>query len=217
MDGQDYVGDIYVVDDLYMEQEDIILGTDLLCGVGRFLLIGDNKCTIVPSLAESAEANKIYANDLISEFKECFAESMDCLGVSNTVTMEIHLTTQQPISQRVCRIPFAKRPIVTEMIQNLLKHKIIRHSTSPYSSQLVIVKKSSGEDRLCVDYRQLNAATIRHPHPMPVIEDSQDNDISQYSISCQGTIKSQYTTTPKNILHSIRTKDTTSSGGCRLV
>lgn len=171
VDGQQYAGDMLVVDDDRLEGEDVLLGTNILCGVGRFIVIGNNTCSIVPSLAEFATANQHHANELINEFGQCFAESLDHLGQSNAAAMEITLTTEAPFAQRACRIPFAKRHTVTTMINELLEHGIIKHSQSPYASQLVLVKKPSGEDRLCIDYRQLNAVTVRHPYPMPVIEE----------------------------------------------
>lgn len=171
IEGQEYTGELYVVDDDHLECEDVLLGTDILCGVGRFILIGENTCKIVPSLSEYAEANRSHASQLIDEFAQCFAESLSKIGKASQVALEIKLTTQQPFNQRGCRIPFAKRPGVTEMTNELLKNDIIEHSNSPYSSQLVIVKKANGEDRLCVDYRQLNAVTVRQPYPMPVIDE----------------------------------------------
>ena len=49
---------------------------------------------------------------------------------------------------------------------------IIRPSQSPYTSQVVIVRKKTGEIRLCVDFRALNAVTIRDSFPLPRIEEA---------------------------------------------
>jgi hypothetical protein len=47
---------------------------------------------------------------------------------------------------------------------------MIKESTSPFASPALLVKKKSGEWRLCVDYRRLNAYTIKNKFPMPIIE-----------------------------------------------
>lgn len=91
--------------------------------------------------------------------------------MAKTTSMQIELTTTQPISRRGCRIPFAQRSNVTKMVNELLASGIITHSNSPYTAQLVIVKKTTGEDRMCVDYRPLNAVTVKHAFPMPIVEE----------------------------------------------
>lgn len=65
----------------------------------------------------------------------------------------------------------AKRATVNAIIDELLELNIIRHSTSPYASPIVLMKKQKGEDRLCVDYRQLNAITVKQPYPMPIVKE----------------------------------------------
>ena len=47
----------------------------------------------------------------------------------------------------------------------------IRPSVSPWGSLVLFVKKKDGTMRLCIDYRQLNAVTIRNKYPLPRIED----------------------------------------------
>jgi hypothetical protein len=64
--------------------------------------------------------------------------------------------------------------VVEEMVKELLTNKEIRHSTSPYSSPALAVTKKDKTWRLCTDFRQLNALTIKNKFPIPVIEDLLD-------------------------------------------
>jgi hypothetical protein len=48
---------------------------------------------------------------------------------------------------------------------------MIKESTSPFASPALLVKKKIGDWRLCVDYRRLNAYTVKNKFPLPVIEE----------------------------------------------
>ena len=53
----------------------------------------------------------------------------------------------------------------------MLDMGVIRKSSSPYASPVVIVKKKDGSNRICVDYRKLNKVTISDPEPTKISED----------------------------------------------
>lgn len=64
----------------------------------------------------------------------------------------------------------AREDIISELIQS----EEIKVSDSPYLSPAVMVRKRDGSWRMCVDYHQLNAQTIKNKFPMPIIEDLLD-------------------------------------------
>ncbi|GBN74107.1 Transposon Ty3-I Gag-Pol polyprotein, partial [Araneus ventricosus] len=72
------------------------------------------------------------------------------------------------------RFPIIEKEIINEQIEQYLKDKIIRPSTSEYSSPVVLVKKKDGSSRLCIDYRRLNKITVREHFPLPLIDDLLD-------------------------------------------
>ena len=55
---------------------------------------------------------------------------------------------------------------------NLLETGVLRESKSPYASPVVLVRNKDGSLRICVDYRRLNAKTIRDSYPIPRITDT---------------------------------------------
>ena len=70
------------------------------------------------------------------------------------------------------QIPVQLQQEVRKCLESWLKQGIIRPSKSPYASQVVIVHKKSGEIQLCVDFRKLNAISIRDSFPLPRIEEA---------------------------------------------
>ena len=63
---------------------------------------------------------------------------------------------------------------VREHLQQLLDSGVIRLSHSPWSSNVVLVKKKDWSLRLCIDFRQLNSRTVKDSYVLPRIEELLD-------------------------------------------
>ena len=113
--------------------------------------------------------------DLISKNHDIIAEKMTQLGKSRRVKHEIKTGTHPPVFTPPRRTVRATQHIIQQNVEEMLLHKIIRPSVSPYSSPVVLVPKKSGEKRFCIDYRKLNSITEKNKYPLPRIEDTKDN------------------------------------------
>ena len=56
-------------------------------------------------------------------------------------------------------------------LKELLDLGLIRPSVSPWGAPVIFIRKKDGSWRLCIDYRQLNKATIKNQYPLPRIDD----------------------------------------------
>lgn len=81
----------------------------------------------------------------------------------------------KPIKQPPRRVPLAFAEAEKECITQLEKQRVIRKSTSPWASPIVLVRKKNGKVRPCVDYRRLNAVTEPDAFPLPRIQDCLDS------------------------------------------
>lgn len=61
-----------------------------------------------------------------------------------------------------------------EITNDLLNKGVIRESDSDFASPVLLVKKSDGTDRLCVDFRALNEIIEKDRYPLPLIQDQLD-------------------------------------------
>ncbi|KAJ0585747.1 putative nucleotidyltransferase, Ribonuclease H [Helianthus annuus] len=87
----------------------------------------------------------------------------------------IHLhPNSQPVNVRPYRYPYYQKEIMSNLIKDMLSEGIIKPSTSPYSSPVLLVRKKDGTWRFCVDYRALNALTIRDRFPIPTVDELLD-------------------------------------------
>lgn len=111
---------------------------------------------------------------LLTKYTSVFSAHDGDLGCTNLIAHDIPLLDGVPVRQRYRRIPPSDYEVVKEHINKLLETQVIRESSSPYASPIVLVKKKDGSLRMCVDYRQLNNKTRKDAFPLPRIEESLD-------------------------------------------
>lgn len=97
------------------------------------------------------------------------------LGRTNLIEHKIETGDESPVKQR--QYPFAP-PIMKELeaeISDMLKQDVIEPSYSCWQSPVLLVKKSNGKNRLCLDSRQLNRITKKDSYPLPRVSAILDN------------------------------------------
>ena len=112
-------------------------------------------------------------NELFKEYQDVFSQGEDDLG--NTPLLEHAIETHgPPLCQPYWRQNPAVRGEEMTQVQQMLSSNVIHPSNSPWASPVVMVRKKDGSLRFCVDFRQLNAATVKDAHPLPRIDDLLD-------------------------------------------
>lgn len=148
-----------------VEPEDSLVGEDselpgMSDGVSSAL-----DCHISDTLTEE-QRSQVTA--LVSEFSDVLSNKP---GLTNLVKHDIKLTSSEPIRSRQYAMPFAMRGTIVSEVQKMKDLGVIEPADSPYCSNIVIVKKSDGTNRFCIDFRAINRYTVFDAEPIPDMED----------------------------------------------
>ena len=111
---------------------------------------------------------------LLIEFQDIFMGPDGKLGRTDLVKHTIDTGNAKPIKIPPRRVPQKQKQTIEKEINNMLENDIIEPSTSPWSSPILLATKKDGSIRFCIDYRRLNAVTVKDAYPLPRIDDSFD-------------------------------------------
>lgn len=78
----------------------------------------------------------------------------------------------QPPFKRYYPLDALSDKALKKWIDDLLEQKAIRKSISSCSAPVIVVKKPGGGLRICIDYRALNALTVKNRYPIPRIKET---------------------------------------------
>ncbi|XP_037929193.1 uncharacterized protein LOC119663656, partial [Teleopsis dalmanni] len=88
--------------------------------------------------------------------------------------MKLILNDDKPFQYHPRRLSYHEKQQVESIIDELMRKKVVRPSNSEYASPIVLIKKKTGDTRLCVDFRTLNKVTLKDNYPLPLIDDLLD-------------------------------------------
>ncbi|GKB44630.1 ty3-gypsy retrotransposon protein [Tanacetum coccineum] len=92
-----------------------------------------------------------------------------------SIDHRIHLfPNTKPVNVRPYRYPHYQKGEMEKLVNEMLSQGTIRVSHSLFSSSILLVKKKDGSYRFCVNYRALNAVTVKDKFPIPTADEMFD-------------------------------------------
>ena len=92
-------------------------------------------------------------------------------GETNVIQHRVKLTDDTPICCKPYPLPYAMREELGNEVDSMLEMGVVRPSTSPYASPIIMVKKKDGSNRVCMDFSKLNTITDLDPEAITMAED----------------------------------------------
>ena len=78
--------------------------------------------------------------------------STDIPGETDLIQHQIKLTDETPIRCKPYPLPYAMRDELRNEVDTILEIGVVRPSTSPYATPIVMVRKKDGSSRVCIDF-----------------------------------------------------------------
>ena len=108
--------------------------------------------------------------ELVYEYSDIFSRSEFDLGHCAILPHRIDTGDARPFKEQLRCHPIAHLDFIDNQVDQMLQAGVIEHCSSPWSSNVVLAKKSYGTLRFCVDYRRLNDLTYKDSFPLPRID-----------------------------------------------
>jgi hypothetical protein len=107
---------------------------------------------------------------VVRDYADVFPDELPGMPLDGDIEFAIELQPRTtPISKRPYQMPPAELAELKKQLQELLDKGFIRPSTSPWGCPAMFVKKKDESLRLFIDYRPLNAVTIKNKYSLPRI------------------------------------------------
>ena len=138
------------------------------------MIIDENEAQVVlPDISEMSADTRAIIGPILGKFLHLFGPI--ALGTAtHNVEHLLPLTDNIPFKIGPYRNSRYEDDAIWPELEELLKKHFIEKSTSQYASPLILVPKKDGKVRLCIDYRRLNAKTVKEIYPMPRIDETLD-------------------------------------------
>ncbi|XP_072335422.1 arginyl-tRNA--protein transferase 1 isoform X5 [Scyliorhinus torazame] len=125
--------------------------------------------SLTPGAAHQLEVKLVPVSSDDPDFTESFNQSA---ALYTKYQMAVHQDSPDECSESEYTRFLCQSPLqVNREIESMLKNGIIEVGCSQWSSPIVMVPKPDGTQRLCVDYRKVNAVTRTDSYPIPHLED----------------------------------------------
>ena len=111
---------------------------------------------------------------LLGKYKQVFKDLPNGLPPDRGVQHTIELLENKTPFKHPYRLSPLELAEAKKQIAELLAKGFIQPSQSPFGAPILFVQKKDGSLRMCIDYRALNALTVRNRYPLPNISDLLD-------------------------------------------
>jgi hypothetical protein len=131
---------------------------------------GDHLQSVIDGFTGQLTAEeKVKTEAFVRSYAELFSQSEFDISRMDLIKHTIH-KRQETFQATVAPPPLSSLKMLSTSVSTRCWRAVISPTLSPWASNIVLVKKASGELRFCVDFKQLNNLTVKDSYPLPRID-----------------------------------------------
>jgi hypothetical protein len=130
--------------------------------------------TVRAPALHAASSDDAILDGLLDSFADVFAEPKGLPPPRGCAHRIVLKQGAAPVAVRPYRYPAAHKDELECQCAAMIKQGIVCRGDSAFSSLVLLIKKADGSWRFCVDYRALNALTVKDAFPIPVVDELLD-------------------------------------------
>lgn len=141
-----------------------------LCSLSLQPSMDDHPFLFSASIGDNEEDCK-ELTELLACYEDVFKEPQ---GLPPTRTVDHRIPLKEgstAMTLRPYQYPTPQNDMIERMVREMLMSGIIRPSSSPFSSPIILVKKKDQTWCMCIDYRRLIHITIKDKFMIPLVDE----------------------------------------------
>nr|GEW89108.1 transposon Ty3-I Gag-Pol polyprotein [Tanacetum cinerariifolium] len=156
---------------LPMQGAEVVLGIQWLQKLGK---VTHDYAHQTMEFSVHNKKHMLKGDDVMRFKKNGFHQMQALLDTNEIYEIDALLDRYQELFEEPTSLPPHRKAEMEKLVKEMLDQGIIRFSHSPFSSPVLLVKKKDGNYRFCVDYRALNAVTVKDKFPIPTADEMFD-------------------------------------------
>jgi hypothetical protein len=160
------------VDNVHVSGNVTSVGSDSVENMAKLSKLPDYLIDLYNRSCTNLKDESLQENlaEVLVKHQQAFGKNKHDLGTCPFVKYRINTKDATPVRQPLRRTPKTFEGEEEKYLNDQLKAGVITPSKSSWASPVVLVRKKDQTVRWCIDYRKMNALTVKDAYPLPRID-----------------------------------------------
>lgn len=132
--------------------------------------VAEQPCCEPPNLDHLPECHQRSVQEILDKFENNVSKNPEDIGFCELTSHRIHTGDHFPIATRQWPLPHSTKETMKKQCGKMQAMDVVEKCYSGWNSPVLLVRKSDGTFRFCVDFRKINEISTKDRYPLPLID-----------------------------------------------